>query len=76
MPAGLGQMHHVAGIVHRDIVPWNIVIQRGAPEGSRGILIDFSCATMTTSGPVSRRPGRTPVSMYGNVSCVDIDAEI
>ena len=62
MPAGLGQMHCEAGVVHRDIVPWNILIQRGAPDGSRGILIDFSCAAVTNSGPVSHRPDETPVS--------------
>ena len=75
MLAGLGQMHHEAAIVHRDIAPWNIVIQRGAPEGSRGILIDFSCAAVTNSGPVPLRPDETPVSKYRNAPHVDIDAE-
>jgi len=75
MLTGLGQLHHEAGIVHRDIVPWNVLIQRGAPEGSRGILIDFSCAAVTNSGPVSLRPDKTPVRMCRNTPDVDIDAE-
>jgi serine/threonine protein kinase len=56
-------MHDKTGVIHRDIVPWNILIQPEAPEGSRGILVDFSCAALTTSETISPRPEKTPVSM-------------
>ena len=63
MPSGLAELYDKAGIVHRDIVPWNILLQPGAPEGSRGILIDFSCATSVDSDTVVQRCEPTPVSV-------------
>ena len=62
-------MYCNTGIVHRDIVPWNILIQRGAAPGSRGILIDFSCATSTKLGAPFPRPEKTPVS-FSSVMCL------
>ena len=59
-------MYCNAGVVHRDIVPWNILIQRDAIPGARGILIDFSCAT--SMDKVIPRPERTPVSIYCLIS--------
>jgi hypothetical protein len=56
-------MYQKAKIIHRDIVPWNILIQPGAPEGSRGILVDFSCATSIDPAAVVPRPEVTPVSL-------------
>jgi serine/threonine protein kinase len=61
MYTGLGELHDKKGVVHRDIVPWNILIQSEAPDGSRGILNDFSCAALVDSKPVSPRPETTPV---------------
>ena len=37
-------MYSVAGILHRDIKPGNILIYPGGEEGNRGILIDYDHA--------------------------------
>ena len=37
-------MHSVAGILHRDIKPGNILIYPEGEEGNRGILIDYDHA--------------------------------
>ncbi|KIJ57185.1 hypothetical protein M422DRAFT_773853 [Sphaerobolus stellatus SS14] len=38
------QLHQVAGVLHRDISPNNILLNPGGAEGNRGILIDFDIA--------------------------------
>ena len=40
-------MHSVAGILHRDIKPGNILINPAGEEGNRGILIDYDHAIRT-----------------------------
>jgi len=45
------QLYCVAGILHRDISHSNILIDAGASEGNRGILIDFNQAIRINNTP-------------------------
>jgi hypothetical protein len=50
------------GVLHRDIVPWNVLIDPRANEGSRGALIDLECGTRTVAP--SARVGQSPVRFF------------
>jgi serine/threonine protein kinase len=49
-------MYFVAGILHRDIKPGNILIYPEGEEGNRGILIDYDHAIrVTDTSPYSTK---------------------
>lgn len=53
-------LHDVAGILHRDIKPGNILINTEGEEGERGILIYFDHAIRTNNVTIFKKKKDCP----------------